>query len=174
MRGIDQLTRTRHGRQSRRRRRGSSSWSCACSQHRTPGSDPDTTRDVLRTRPFCAVVKCLMCCHICSLKNLYSSLMPFLLSYTCPIHLVEVDGVSELEPLAVLLTSRQLGQQPPHLQHIIHIHKSQVTNLSRKLHLSPHSGPELVPWSPLVHCRGHGQASAVTIDRLVDHDHDRR
>ena len=52
--------------------------------------------------------------------------MPFLLSYTCPIHLVEVDGVSELEPLAVLLTSRQLGQQPPHLQHIIHIHKSQI------------------------------------------------
>ena len=84
--------------------------------------------------------------------------------FFCPIHLVEVDGVPELEPLAVLLTSRQLGQQPPHLQHIIHIHKSQVTNLSRKLHLSPHSGPELVPWSPLVHCRGHGQASAVTID----------
>ena len=88
--------------------------------------------------------------------------MPFLLSYTCPIHLVEVDGVSELEPLAVLLTSRQLGQQPPHLQESIHT--SQVTSVSTKSHLSPHGGPELVPWSPLVHCRGHGQASAVTID----------
>ena len=69
--------------------------------------------------------------------------------------------MSELEPLAVLLTSRQLGQQPPHLQKSI---LSSAANVSRKLHLSPHSGPELVPWSPLVHCRGHGQASSVTID----------
>ena len=77
---------------------------------------------------------------------------------------MEVDGVSELEPLAVLFTSRQLGQQPPHLQKSIQT--LQVTNLSisTKLHLSPHCGPELVPGSPLVHCRGHGQASAVTID----------
>ena len=80
--------------------------------------------------------------------------------FFCPIHLVEVDGVPELEPLAVLLTSRQLGQQPPHLQESIHT--SQVTSVSTKSHLSPHSGPELVPWSPLVHCRGHGQAFSVT------------